>query len=34
VNYLKKKEDIDFYDYDTSFNPFLLRDRERKAIRQ
>ncbi len=24
VNYLKKKEGIDTYDYDTSFNPFLV----------
>ncbi len=24
VNYLKKKEGIDAYDYDTSFNPFLV----------
>jgi len=24
VNYLKKKESIDAYDYDTSFNPFLV----------
>jgi len=32
VNFLKKKEDIDIYDYDTNFNPFLLR--ERKAVGQ
>ncbi len=34
VNYLKKKEAIDTYDYDTDFNPFLLRERKRKAIEQ
>jgi uncharacterized integral membrane protein (TIGR00697 family) len=32
VNYLKKKESTDTYDYDTNFNPFLLRDRARKPI--
>ncbi len=32
VNYLKKKESTDTYDYDTNFNPFLLRDRARKTI--
>jgi len=26
VNYLKKKEDIDTYDYDTKFNPFRISD--------
>jgi hypothetical protein len=26
VNYLKKKEAIDTYDYETKFNPFLVRD--------
>ena len=31
VNYLKKKESTDAYDYDTNFNPFLLRDSTRKA---
>ena len=34
VNYLKKKESTDTYDYDTNFNPFLLRDRARKPIEQ
>ena len=34
VNYLKKKESTDTYDYDTNFNPFLLRDRARKPIGQ
>ena len=32
VNYLKKKESTDTYDYDTNFNPFLLRARARKTI--
>ena len=32
VNYLKKKESTDTYDYDTNFNPFLLRDRAKKTI--
>ncbi len=31
VNYLKKKESTDTYDYDTNFNPFLLRDRAKKT---
>ena len=26
VNYLKKKEAVDTYDYETKFNPFLVRD--------
>ena len=26
VNYLKKKEAIDTYDYETNFNPFLVKD--------
>ncbi len=26
VNYLKKKEAIDTYDYETKFNPFLIKD--------
>jgi uncharacterized PurR-regulated membrane protein YhhQ (DUF165 family) len=26
VNYLKKKEGIDTYDYDTRFNPFRISD--------
>ncbi len=26
VNFLKKKEAIDTYDYDTKFNPFLLSE--------
>ncbi len=32
VNTLKKKEATDTYDYGTKFNPFLIRDKERKAI--
>ncbi|MFH1381367.1 MAG: queuosine precursor transporter [Chloroflexota bacterium] len=28
VNYLKKKEAIDTYDYETNFNPFLIADSE------
>ena len=32
VNTLKKKEATDTYDYGTNFNPFLIRDKERKAI--
>jgi len=32
VNFLKKKEAIDTYDYDTNFNPFLIRDKKRGAI--
>ena len=32
VNTLKKKEAIDTYDYDTNFNPFLIRDKKRSAI--
>jgi uncharacterized integral membrane protein (TIGR00697 family) len=31
VNYLKKKESTDTYDYDTNFNPFLLRNRASKT---
>jgi uncharacterized integral membrane protein (TIGR00697 family) len=31
VNYLKNKESTDTYDYDTNFNPFLLRDSSRKT---
>jgi len=26
VNFLKKKEAIDTYDYETNFNPFLIKD--------
>jgi len=32
VNFLKKKEATDAYDYETNFNPFSIRNRERKAI--
>lgn len=32
VNFLKKREATDIYDYETNFNPFLIRDRRRKAI--
>ncbi len=32
VNSLKKKEAVDTYDYETNFNPFSIRNRERKAI--
>lgn len=34
VGYLKKREATDFYDHETNFNPFSIRDRERKAIGQ
>jgi len=34
VGYLKRREATDFYDYGTDFNPFLLRDRPGKAVRQ
>ena len=34
VNFLKKKEATDTYDYETNFNPFLIRDRKRGAIEQ
>jgi uncharacterized integral membrane protein (TIGR00697 family) len=34
VGYLKKREGTDTYDYGTNFNPFLIRDRQRKAIGQ
>jgi len=34
VNFLKKKEAIDTYDYETNFNPFLIRDQGRSAIEQ
>ncbi len=32
VGFLKRREATDTYDYGTNFNPFLLRDRERKVI--
>ena len=31
VNLLKKKEATDTYDYETNFNPFLIRDQGRRA---
>jgi len=34
VNFLKKKEATDTYDYETNFNPFLIRDRKKGAIEQ
>ena len=34
VSYLKKREATDFYDYETNFNPFSIRDRQRKATGQ
>jgi len=34
VGYLKKREATDFYDHETNFNPFSIRDRERKAVGQ
>lgn len=34
VNYLKKFEDTDIYDHETNFNPFSIRERQRKALEQ
>ncbi|MBC8477030.1 MAG: queuosine precursor transporter [Dehalococcoidia bacterium] len=34
VNSLKKREGTDIYDHETNFNPFSIRERQRKAARQ
>jgi uncharacterized integral membrane protein (TIGR00697 family) len=34
VNFLKKKETIDTYDYETNFNPFLIADLPRGIVRK
>ena len=33
VNFLKRKERTDTYDHETNFNPFAIRDRERRVSR-